>query len=65
MDAERKHKQCFLLRLPVSVHDRAAEIAEADGTSLNHFISLAVVEKIDRMERSSELSIYQMPQFGT
>jgi predicted HicB family RNase H-like nuclease len=51
MDNERRRKQSFLLRLPLSVRAQATEIAEADGTSLNHFISLAVAEKISRMDQ--------------
>lgn len=51
MDAEHKRKQSFLLRLPTSIREQASQIAHDDGTSLNHFISLAVSEKIGRMER--------------
>ena len=35
-----------LLRLPKSVHRRAAEAAGRDGTSLNQFILAAVAEKL-------------------
>jgi hypothetical protein len=49
MDQELKRKQSFLLRLPISVRQQATEIAREEGTSLNHFISLAVAEKISRM----------------
>ena len=51
MDNERRRKQSFLLRLPLSVRAQAHEIAQADGTSLNHFISLAVAEKLSRMDQ--------------
>lgn len=57
MDNDRRRKQSFLLRLPISVRDQAAELAQADGTSLNHFISIAVAEKISRMDQHSPLSI--------
>ena len=40
----------FLLRLPYSLRARAALLASEDGSSLNHFISMAVAEKIARME---------------
>lgn len=53
MDAERKRKQSFLLRLPNSVREQATEIAREEGTSLNHFISLAVAEKLSRMRQRS------------
>ncbi len=50
MDQELKRKQSFLLRLPVSVREEATRIAHSEGTSLNHFIALALAEKISRME---------------
>ena len=50
MDQEQKRKQSFLLRLPVSVREEATRIAHLEGTSLNHFIALALAEKISRME---------------
>ncbi|NNE35270.1 MAG: toxin-antitoxin system HicB family antitoxin [Rhodothermales bacterium] len=34
------------LRLPNSLHDRLRELAEAEGVSMNQFISTAVAEKI-------------------
>lgn len=40
----------FALRLPKSTRYAAAEIATAEGISLNQFIVLAVVEKIVRSE---------------
>jgi hypothetical protein len=50
MDQEHKRRQSFLLRLPLSVRDQAIQRAHEDGISLNHFISLAVVERMSRME---------------
>jgi len=55
MELNLKRKQSFLLRLPLSTRERAAELAHEEGTSLNHFIALAVAEKISRMERSGVL----------
>lgn len=52
MDQEMKRKQSFLLRLPLSVREEATRIAHLEGTSLNHFIALALAEKISRMEAS-------------
>ena len=55
MDPQCKRKQSFLLRLPLSVREQAEQIARNDGTSLNHFISLALAEKISRMEQASSI----------
>lgn len=43
----------FPLRLPFSTRRQAIEIAQREGLSLNQFISLAVAEKITRLERTS------------
>jgi hypothetical protein len=51
VDQDLKRKQCFLLRLPLSVRERAVSIAQNEGISLNHFIALAVAEKISRIEQ--------------
>ncbi len=40
----------FPLRLPFSTRRQAIEIAQREGLSLNQFISLAVAEKITRLE---------------
>ena len=56
MEREIPRKPSFLLRLPISVWEEATRIAHQDGTSLNHFISLAVAEKISRMGHSSPLA---------
>jgi len=37
------------LRLPNSLHDYVKEVAEADGVSVNQFISIAVAEKVSAM----------------
>ena len=49
MDSEQKRKQSFLLRLPSSIREQAILLAHEDGTSLNHFITIAVAEKLSRM----------------
>lgn len=49
MGCEQARKQSFLLRLPLSIREQAIDVARADGISLNHFISLAVAEKLSRM----------------
>jgi hypothetical protein len=40
----------YPLRLAASLRDMASQLAQTDGVSLNHFISLAVAEKISRLE---------------
>ena len=42
----------FPLRLPLSMRRQAIEIAQREGLSLNQFISLAVAEKITRLEQT-------------
>ena len=54
----------FPLRLPFSIRRQANDLAQRDGLSLNQFISLAVAEKITRLEhwswidRVSDLDIH-------
>ncbi len=52
---EQKRALSFPLRLCTSVRQQATQLAQNDGISLNHFISLAVAEKISRMEHASWL----------
>lgn len=52
---EQKRALSFPLRLCPSVRQQATQLAQNDGISLNHFISLAVAEKISRMEHASWL----------
>jgi hypothetical protein len=52
---EPKRVLSFPLRLGPSVRLQAADLAHNEGISLNHFISLAVAEKISRMEHESWL----------
>lgn len=52
---EQKRALSFPLRLCPSVRQQATHLAQTDGISLNHFISLAVAEKISRMEHASWL----------
>jgi hypothetical protein len=53
MDSDHKRHLTFPLRLPLSMRDAAGEIAHKEGISLNHFISLAVTEKITRLEQAA------------
>ncbi|MFC6645061.1 toxin-antitoxin system HicB family antitoxin [Granulicella cerasi] len=50
MEPEFKRHQSFPLRLSPSVREHATSIARSEGISLNHFVSLAIAEKISRME---------------
>jgi hypothetical protein len=50
MNIDEKRRMTFPLRLAVSLKDMANILAQQDGVSLNHFISLAVAEKISRLE---------------
>ncbi|MEG9431154.1 toxin-antitoxin system HicB family antitoxin [Terriglobus sp. ADX1] len=52
---EQKKVLSFPLRLSPSVRMQATDLARLEGISLNHFISLAVAEKISRMEHESWL----------
>jgi hypothetical protein len=52
MDLDHRKHLTFPLRLPSSLRECANDLAHKDGISLNHFISLAVAEKISRLERS-------------
>lgn len=47
MNSRRKP---FALRLPISIHDEAEKCADLEGTSLNHFITLAIAERLIRIE---------------
>lgn len=44
--ADESYSGRVLLRLPRSVHRRAADAAARDGTSLNQFVLAAVAEKL-------------------
>ncbi|MFT4112656.1 toxin-antitoxin system HicB family antitoxin [Silvibacterium sp.] len=51
MAEEYKRLRCFPLRLSPTMRQQAVELAEREGISLNHFITLALAEKITRLER--------------
>lgn len=52
MSRDKSRPLSFPLRLPISMRRQATEIAQREGLSLNQFISLAVAEKITRLEQS-------------
>ena len=47
---DEKRRMTYPLRLAISLKDMASHLAHEDGVSLNHFINLAVAEKISRLE---------------
>lgn len=51
----------FPLRLPRSTRERAIEVAQKEGLSLNQFITLAVTEKIVRLELMAEATLSKLP----
>jgi hypothetical protein len=53
MPQEYKRHQSFPLRLSPTTRAQANDLAHAEGISLNHFISIAVAEKIGRMEQAA------------
>ncbi len=44
------------LRLPNSLHDRVRKLADAEGVSINQFISTAVAEKMSALMTSEYLA---------
>lgn len=50
MDSLMKRSQSFPLRLSPTLRDKAKAIAEREGISFNHFVCLAVAEKLSRIE---------------
>jgi hypothetical protein len=51
MTREYKQHQSFPLSLPSSILEPATDLASREGLSLNHFIGLAVAEKISRLDQ--------------
>jgi hypothetical protein len=45
-----KPRTTFPLRLAASLRERVEKLADLDGVSINHFINLAVAEKVSRLE---------------
>ena len=55
MVKENARPGSFPLRLPHSMRRQANDLARREGLSLNQFISLAVAEKITRLEQTTWL----------
>ena len=47
-------KNTYSLKLPTSVKKAAAELAAADGVSLNQFIAAAVAEKVGSLRAADD-----------
>lgn len=47
-------KKTYPLKLPTSVKKAAAELAAADGVSLNQFIAAAVAEKVGSLRTARQ-----------
>lgn len=45
-----KRPQSFPLRLSPTIKERARDIAQREGVSFNHFVCLALAEKLSRIE---------------
>lgn len=54
MNLDDKRQQSFPLRLSPSLRQQAIEFAHSEGISLNHFIGMAIAEKIVRMDIAYE-----------
>jgi hypothetical protein len=61
MSQEYKRHQSFPLRLSPSIRETANDLAHHDGISLNQFISLAIAEKIVRLEHANLLRDAKTP----
>jgi len=53
MADEYFRRQMFPLRLSPTMRHQANELAHREGISLNQFVSLAIAEKISRMEQQA------------
>ena len=53
---EQRYSGRILVRLPRSLHQRAAEAADADATSLNQFIVAAVAERVGATAQAGSAS---------
>ena len=54
---QTRHPAQFPLRLAKSLREAANSVAKEQGISLNHFIAIAVAEKISRTESQVESSL--------
>lgn len=64
MQKENARPGSFPLRLPHSMRRQANDLAHREGLSLNQFISLAVAEKITRLEQANRHERRNHPESG-
>ena len=60
MNLDDKRRMTFPLRLSRNLKDVAIDLAREDGVSLNHFINLAVAEKVSRLESETLMEHHAM-----
>jgi hypothetical protein len=48
------NRSTYPLKLPISIKKEAQRLAKEDGVSLNHWISVAVAQKIGSVETAAE-----------
>jgi hypothetical protein len=51
MDSKTKRAQSFPLRMSPVLLEKAQATAKSESISLNHFVCLALAEKLSRLER--------------
>jgi len=56
MKVDTNKNNSFPLRLPRTMRQQVDKLADCDGISVNHFISLALAEKISRLEQYFQTS---------
>ncbi len=54
---ERFRHENIPVRMALSLRQQAEELARQQGISLNHFVTLALEEKIQRMQEKQELTM--------
>lgn len=71
-EVESEYSGKLVLRLPKSLHGRAAKLAERDGVSLNQFMLMAIATHVGKVEsnlnveqRHSDVSVRYINDFRT
>ena len=65
MQEKKEPPKSFPLRLPRSMRLIADDLAEREGISLNQFISLAIAEKITRLENQESSDKFKPKSVNT
>jgi predicted HicB family RNase H-like nuclease len=58
---EESRQENIAVRIPLSLRQMAEEIAHKDGISLNHFVTVALQEKIHRMQNKRQMEQPKKP----